>query len=344
MIHFEEASQAKIGGTLQLAKLTTKPLISIIIPIYNVEKFLEKTLLSAISQTLLNIEIICIDDCSTDKSFTILQDFSKIDKRIKIFKNLQNSGVGFTRNVGLEHATANFIMFLDSDDFIATDFCEKMYNAITSKTADGLQVDLVVCNANNIFDESFTRTEREVKKDRNYATITSHMIWNKIFRRDLIERSGLRFPTDVKGGEDVFFTICYRTLCKNITLLDEKLYNYLIRSGSLMSATGSKDNERMFDSFIISDHIYNFFKSNDILDKVYDIYFQNLIFAISNFTEINYDRIAKIIFESLKQKPEIEILEESFKVLGKEYKINPIIFEKVKKLQIINQKIGDLKL
>ena len=329
---------------MQLAKLTTKPLVSIIIPVYNVEKYLEKTLSSIISQSLLNIEIICIDDCSSDKSFAILENFSKIDKRIKIFRNSHNSGVGFARNVGLEHATANFVMFLDSDDFVSADFCEKMYNAITSRTEGSLQVDLVVCNANNVFDETFTGTEREVKKDRNYATATSHMIWNKIFRRDLIEESGLRFPTDVKGGEDVFFTICYRMLCKNITLLDEKLYNYLIRSGSLMSATGSKDNERMFDSFIISDHIYYFFKSNGILDKVYDIYFQNLRFAISNFTEINYDRIAKIIFKSLKQKPEIEILENSFRVLGKEYKINPIIFEKVKKLQIINQKIGDLKL
>ena len=120
-----------------------KPLISIIIPVYNVSGYLVRALTSIVNQTLQNIEILCVDDCSTDNSLKILEDFSKKDTRIKIFKHDKNLGVSCTRNTALKHAKADYLMFLDPDDYVASKFCEKMYEAITKN-----DLDLVVCGVN----------------------------------------------------------------------------------------------------------------------------------------------------------------------------------------------------
>ncbi len=306
----------------------SKPLISIIVPIYNSEKYLFKTISSIINQTLLNIEIICIDDCSTDNSLNIIKNFAKIDNRIKNFSNEKNSGVSFTRNVGLKKAKGNFVMFIDSDDIVKNDFCEQMYKHIINNKSN-----LVICDAETILDSGFNSKTREVNLNRNYATLTSHMLWNKIFRKDLIDKYKLVFPTDIKGGEDVYFTICYKSICDNkVDILNKKLYCYLIRENSLMSTSSLKDNEQMFDCFKISNHIYNFFRTNGKRNEVYDIFFANIKFGISKFTEKNYNKVANIIYDMIKEKPEIKIDHDCFIVNDKKFYIKQEVFDKVNNL------------
>ena len=111
------------------------PKVSVIIPVYNTEKYLRKCLESVINQTLKDIEIICINDCSTDDSLKILNDIK--DERLKILNLPQNSGVSFARNRGIDEAKGEYISFVDSDDFIAPDFLEKLYNK--SQGADAVK-------------------------------------------------------------------------------------------------------------------------------------------------------------------------------------------------------------
>ncbi|HSQ97980.1 MAG TPA: glycosyltransferase [Rickettsiales bacterium] len=222
-----------------------------------------------------------------------------LDHDVRIIQTLGSDGVSYTRNAGLNIANGDYVMFLDSDDTCSQFICEKMYEEISSK-----KLDLVVCKANVVLDEELNVGNRDLYSSRNFATNSSHMIWNKIFKRELIEKYNIRFPESIRGGEDVFFTICYNNISNNgIGLLDEKLYNYLIRNGSLMSATKEKDNEKMFDCFKVCELLYNFFKRNNMLEKVYPIYFGNIRFATTQFTEKNYDRLAKVIFDCTKSKP-----------------------------------------
>ena len=126
--------------------------ISIIVPIYNAEKYLNKCIDSIINQTKKELEIILINDGSTDNSETIIKKYD--DKRIKYFKN-KNQGIGKTRNFGIDKATGKYIMFLDSDDFLELNACEKMY-----EKAEKEKLDIVVCDYYRYFDNG---TKEEVK-------------------------------------------------------------------------------------------------------------------------------------------------------------------------------------
>ena len=109
--------------------------ISVVVPVYNVEAYLERCLDSLINQTLSDIEIICVNDGSTDSSPEKLEEFAKKDSRIKII-NQENGGLSAARNTGIEAATGEYIGFVDSDDYVDLDFYEKLYNAATSHNAD----------------------------------------------------------------------------------------------------------------------------------------------------------------------------------------------------------------
>lgn len=116
----------------------SEPKISIIIPVYNVEKYLRECLDSCTNQTLKDIEIICIDDCSPDKSIQILEEYQQKDSRIKIFRHEENKNLGAARNTGLKNATGEYIWFVDSDDYIDTKACQILYDAIKEFDVDML--------------------------------------------------------------------------------------------------------------------------------------------------------------------------------------------------------------
>ena len=116
----------------------SEPKISIIIPVYNVEKYLRECLDSCISQTLKDIEIICVDDASPDNSIKILEEYQAKDSRIKIFRHKENKNLGAARNTGLQNATGEYVWFVDSDDFIDTKACQILYNAIKEFDVDML--------------------------------------------------------------------------------------------------------------------------------------------------------------------------------------------------------------
>lgn len=218
------------------------PKISVIVPVYNVEKYISTCLESLLKQTLSDIEIICVDDCGTDESMRIVEKIAKTDKRIKIINNEQNSGLSESRNNGMKCATAPYIMFCDSDDWFAEDMCEKMYNAITCDNAD-----LAICGTEVIYEADH---DRKSSDDRYFAiqhggTIDltqdiqdkySVCAWNKIYKREIINKYNVLFPRGLKY-EDNYFYSAYCLWVKRVAFVSDKLYKYRRRAGSIMNNT-----------------------------------------------------------------------------------------------------------
>lgn len=207
------------------------PLVSIIIPVYNVEDFVEKCLESAYLQSYENIELIVVDDGSTDKSSVICDDFAKNKKNVKVFHN-KNGGLSFARNFGIKKASGELIALVDSDDFVEKDFIEKMIEALEKDGSD-----VVVCG----FDEE--KPERKILSGKE-ATIKllveqenlEMVAWNKLYKKDLFIKNNIWYPVGEKN-EDSLTTYKILSKAKKISYIPEILYNYIKRDGSIMNAT-----------------------------------------------------------------------------------------------------------
>jgi len=129
-------------------KTSNHPAVSIVIPVYNAEKYLSETLRSLHSQTLGDLEIICVDDCSSDGSLNILRDFAAGDSRVRIFANPRNMGAALSRKRGMLESRGDFLMFADSDDLIYPHCCERALELIRRNPCDMLQFDIRLMNGN----------------------------------------------------------------------------------------------------------------------------------------------------------------------------------------------------
>lgn len=216
-------------------------LISVIIPIYNKEKYISKTIESISNQTYKNLEIILIDDCSKDNSVKICKEFQKKDKRIKVILNDVNLGVSRTRNKGIEIAEGKYVGFVDADDTIKPEMYEKLYNYITK-----YDLDFVQCR--NVGSGKKLENDFEVIKE-NENILTSYLsddkisdtVWSKLFKKEVI--NNIKFCEKYKKHEDTLFIFDVVTKCKKICLLNLELYNYNILNNSLT-------NVKKFDSEI----------------------------------------------------------------------------------------------
>jgi len=205
--------------------------ISIIIPVYNVERYLRTCLDSVVNQTLQGIEIIAVNDGSTDNSLKILEEYqSRYSDRMKVFTT-QNHGVSHARNYGLTKASGDYIQFVDSDDFIEPQMCEKLYNKAIKDNND-----IVICGRYNVYErEHINELNKEAAKliylNRNFILQENKyefaqilpFPWDKLFKRSILE--GIQFPEKMRF-EDLVFV--YKVCCKakSIGIVDEPLYNY----------------------------------------------------------------------------------------------------------------------
>ena len=211
-------------------KEVENPLISIIVPVYNVEKYLRQCLESLINQTYKNIEIICINNGSTDKSSEILVEFAQKDSRIKIITQ-EKSGVSAARNSGLKIASGDYIMFVDSDDWTEIDACEKL---ITEAKLTGADVVLfshydVFPNKKNLYDISKNCKKSYYKFDNIDDYIKNiiyapGILWDKFCRKDFIEN--IAFIPDLAQSEDMLFWFEVLYNKPVISVFNQALYNY----------------------------------------------------------------------------------------------------------------------
>lgn len=226
--------------------------VSVIIPVYNVQDYLEECLESVLHQTYSDLEILCINDCSTDQSLAILKQYAQKDSRVKIWENEENRGQAYARNLGLINAVGEFVLFVDADDCICPDLLEKCLEV--SRDSD------MVC-----FDyKQVTDGETDVKQDRyqmkdglydggNFwaeAVCKESIIiapWSKLYRRDFLTDHRVTFYNGIIYEDILFSFQCY-VKARKVYSLNQKLYTYRVREQSTMR-TGIT--EKSIGSYII---------------------------------------------------------------------------------------------
>ncbi|ORX42257.1 nucleotide-diphospho-sugar transferase [Piromyces finnis] len=196
--------------------------ISIIVPVFNNEKYLDRSIKSLINQTFKDIEIICVDDASTDNSLNILNKYKMIDNRIKVIHLDINKGPSIARNTGINLAVGNFIGFTDSDDYVDKEFFENLYKySEGNDIIEGIFVDSTNNSDNYVHHKKFTSPQGYV--------------YDSIFRRKFLDDNNIRFPTNIRIEEDQLFRIsCYKLNPKIVNTPDVGIYYYYKRrEGSL---------------------------------------------------------------------------------------------------------------
>lgn len=261
-------------------------LVSIIIPVYNVEKFLDKCVESVVNQTYTNLEIILVDDGTRDDSGIMCDRWQKEDKRIKVLHQ-ENGGLAHARNEGMKLATGQYVLFVDSDDWIDRDMVETLLKGCVENDAQ-----IAICRYRGIYkdhiveqesDESFVCSGEEALKyhvcEKEERYCFCYAVWNKLYKREII--TGIKFPKG-KHFEDVGYTSKVLYSAKRVYYIDKPMYNYVIeRKGSIMNegftARKVTDELQLLDKEIDFFHAENLGKYADVsieklLEKIYIYY------------------------------------------------------------------------
>lgn len=222
--------------------------VSIIVPVYNVEKYLSFCLDSLVNQTFKDIEIICVNDGSTDNSAEVLEHYACFDKRIKII-NKENGGLSSARNAGLDAASGKYIAFVDSDDFVSHFLVERAYNFVQKKNADfaAFGFDYVVGNSLKLYESGFSFPKGLVGKcvyetdlNENFYTKIHPTAWCKFYSAKLIQNNNLRFCEDIIF-EDLPFAAEVYLSANRMVYTNLPLYYYRAeRQGSILSRRDEK--------------------------------------------------------------------------------------------------------
>lgn len=223
--------------------MSNSPLLSIIIPIYNAEKYIEQCLNSITSLKMTDFEVILIDDGSEDNSNAICERFSSIDKRFKLIKQ-ENSGPSVARNKGIENATGKWISFVDADDWVDKDYAKELEDINVDLVFFGFRrhkntevTEAGILNCGNFFDPNEIDCKLvELLQSKNaFFGYT----WNKFFKKDLIDKHNIRFKKNLKYKEDEEFTLNYCNYISSLGLRPYVCYNYRILSNSLSHDTNN---------------------------------------------------------------------------------------------------------
>ena len=273
---------------------------SLIVPVYNIENYLPKCLESILEQTHKNIEIICVNDGSTDNSARILEEYAKKDTRIQIITQ-KNQGLSHARNTGLKQARSEYIVFVDSDDWIEPNTVQYGLNAILSDP----EIDFVSYGARLIYEDNVHRAHHANLGDLKYHTITltgKHEInestimdstvtaWNKLYKKSLIDKHNLVFPVGLLY-EDTAFFYKYCLHAKSAYYINQYLYNYVQRSSSIMGSMLKKKSHKITDRLQIFDIVYKYYETNKALEKHAE--FINFFFNACLWNDFNHCQKSK---------------------------------------------------
>ncbi len=304
------------------------PKISIIVPVYNVQKYIRECLESLVNQTFNDIEIIIIDDGSPDESYKIYSEYASRDKRIKVIKK-KNAGVSEARNTGISAAVGDYLMFVDSDDWMELDGCEILINEMNRDSCDLVVSDAYtvtngVKRINRVFAEDFVKRDHEFIRKYQCACLgyaynpmpaTKYNVsglgspWNKLFSRRIIEENNLRFDSYVKGiYDDNLFTLHYLSCASSVSYVAKPAYNYRIVTQSL---TQSYKQNTVDISRRIFERIQLFISEQNDSDFFLKPYYMYVIRRLSAELGVYY-------FSSNNPKPYKEVKSELKKALVSE--------------------------
>ena len=242
--------------------------VSIVIPIYNVEEYINKCLDSVCNQTLKDIEIICVNDCSPDNCQQILLEYAEKDSRIKIIKREKNGGLSAARNNGLKEARGEYVYFLDSDDWIDADYIECMYNAAQESNVEIVVNTNIVAEYDNYSQIFSWHNYQKAPVSGEYLDkaasigVTPCMTPVHLYRKSFLDEYKLRFPEGYIH-EDNYFQFVSEVWVDKIFAFHGVAYHYRQRSNSIMSARKNK----IIPYLRIMDLIYDYYCENNLVNK-----------------------------------------------------------------------------
>lgn len=265
--------------------MSNNPKFSIVIPVYNVEEYLGRCLESILQQTLIDFEVICVDDGSTDKSFSILELYVSKDTRFKVIKQ-ENGGVSAARNTGLENAKGTYICFADPDDYIATNFLERIYDEILEHNPDiivfGANVFPITTDTDPWVCSDLTNSYAIYNKFHSDILLSGNrgypFVWRNCFRHNFLKKYNLKFNEKLELGEDTVFQVSAFTVAKQMVFLPDKLYFYRnARKGSAMEKAKNDRIKRLYQHIYVLEKIAEFWEANHCFSKYKDTF---ALFAI----------------------------------------------------------------
>lgn len=246
-------------------------MISVLIPAYNVERYLPRCLDSVLSQTFKDFEVIVIDDGSTDGTGNICDDYAEKDSRVKVYHQ-ENKGISATRELCLQYASGEYIQFVDSDDWIEFNMLEVLAEKISDCQPDIITFDFSVFYAQK--KEIVSLPSKSIDAFRsNCVSGVWTVLWKNLIRKDLYEKNGVCFPVGIDGGED-YLVISLLSICANkIVYVPQALYNYnKTNSLSVMSSMNEKkirfqiQTTEMLEKQLISRHLAKSYR-NELLER-----------------------------------------------------------------------------
>ncbi|KAG1707715.1 Capsule polysaccharide export protein KpsC [Nymphon striatum] len=263
-----------------------KPIISVVIPVYNTARYLEKCLDSVLNQSFKDIEIICVDDLSSDNSHLIIKKYIEKDPRVSLIRHEKNLGQGGARNTGIMAAKANFIASVDSDDSIHLKMLEVLWDA-----SENGEFDIVCCGYTQVDGDGVILNSKVFQsgvihgENKNIFTLMNPAIWNKLWRKSLFIDNKIFFPHDLYF-QDMATIPLLVAKASRIKFVKECLYNYLVREGSVTTTFTAK---HIIDYFKVYGILYNSLETmgliNHSLEDLEDYIHEGMEFHSSNLVK-----------------------------------------------------------
>lgn len=285
------------------------PVVSIIVPVYKVEQYLRRCLDSLIGQTLKDIEVICVDDGSPDDSYRIIEEYALVDPRIKIIRK-ENGGLSSARNAGLKEATAPYIAFVDSDDWVAPELFEVASKIMLSDSSlDFIHWGFAVyLEEKDCIDREETLNRNPLYSGRHSLTdevkwAANPTAWSKLYKADIIKEKQLVFPEGLLY-EDTAFWWKYSLHANCGYFIDDLYYFYLIRSSSIMGETSGKRLKGNIDHLLIVKLILDYYRQNGAFDqhaKLMKALFIEMALRGYKYTD-KPEHYRKIVLEAIREQ------------------------------------------
>lgn len=239
-----------------------KPQISVLVPVYNSEKYIKRCIESVLTQTFPDFELILVDDGSTDSSGKLCDAYAVQDKRVRVYHK-PNEGISATREFAVCHAEGEYIQFVDSDDWVEDDMLFKLYGKANESNAD-----IVGCNFIQEFDDRQIKTEAIYQtKDAFLRSVIGNywgVLWKILIRRELFSQYNIHFPKGIDGGEDYFVVVSLLLNCKNVSFVDFYPYHYIRNNTN--SFISSPTIERLMYQVKATDMVENLFNTHGVTE------------------------------------------------------------------------------
>ncbi len=285
-----------------------EPVVSVIMPVYNSEKYLAEAVNSVCRQTVHNIQIILIDDCSEDRSFEFCTKLALRDKRIEVYRHDKNRGVSAARNSGLSYAVGKYILFMDSDDRIDDDMLE----LLISLMEENPHTDLAVCGYYIDDKPQIRLCERKRRMGRLEAakavagkngSLMKGYVVNKLFKREMIIRENLKFDENTYICEDLLFCQQYIWNCQYVCYTPEPKYHYITHAGSAMH--GKVTEHRMsvlntFNAVVQMGSKYENKELDSLLNAGYWNHYVSILKDVVKYPSLEQKKYGDIVFPYIK--------------------------------------------